>query len=103
MLGKRQSVIELYEMHRHMNPREIIVGWYSTWTGGGKQDSGGASRGSSAPQHIDGETCALHLDFFNTKEADFPNAMRPYGGLVHLVVDVSLQSNHIGVYAYNRC
>jgi hypothetical protein len=110
MLGKRQSVSELYEMHRHSNNKEILVGWYSTWTGGKGQGGsasgggGGAARSASstAPtqQHIDDETCALHHDFFNTKDADFPNAMRPYGGLIHLLVDVSLQTPHVGVYAY---
>jgi hypothetical protein len=25
---------EMLELHRRVNPKEILVGWYSTWTGG---------------------------------------------------------------------
>ena len=84
---RKQTLQELYELHRKVNPKEVLIGWYSTLTGRG---SGGAE-----PVVDDDFTAVVH-DFFSDVAGP---AMRSQG-LIHLLVDVSLATPHINVFAY---
>lgn len=83
----------MLELHRRVEPKEQLVGWYSTWkddrASAGLEDRTGAA-GSS--EHIDQFTLVVQ-DFF---AEDATLATRPF----HMLVDVSLKQPHINVYAY---
>lgn len=98
VLVRKQTLYEMLELHRRVNPKEVLVGWYSTWTGGATGSVGGvpsfraAAPGAGAQQHMDEFTLVVH-EFFS--EAAGPG-VRP----LHLLVDVSLRTPHINVFAH---
>ncbi|KAK3280920.1 hypothetical protein CYMTET_11261 [Cymbomonas tetramitiformis] len=61
----------MYELHHRVNPKEVIVGWYSTGDGVGPSD-------------------ALIQDFYGR---DVPNP-------VHLTVDTNMTDGHMAIKAY---
>jgi hypothetical protein len=88
----------MLELHRRVDPKEVLVGWYSTWRDerGATvtlEERSGAGAGSSAG-------ASEHIDQFSLVVQDF--FAEAAGGRVplHMLVDVSLKTPHIGVHAY---
>ena len=101
-----QTLQDLYELHRKVTPKEVLIGWYSTWMGG-RAGGGGGGAAAAAQQHpaaaaaaaehrVDDEFTVVVHEVFSDVAGP---AMRPQG-LIHLLVDVSLASPHINVFAY---
>lgn len=101
-------MLEMLELHRRVNPKEVLIGWYSTWMGGAaaaaerragasapSAGAGGATSSSGAgvaeSSHIDDFTLVVHQFF-----AEVSGAIRP----LHLLVDVSLRQPRIATHAY---
>ncbi len=87
----------MLELHRRVNPKEVLIGWYSTWMGGANA-AADRRAGSSAPSstgsesHIDDFTLVVHQFFAEVSG----QAIRP----LHLLVDVSLRQPRINTFAY---
>ncbi len=106
---RKQTLQDLYELHRKVNPKEVLIGWYSTWMGGragGAAGGGGSGAAAAHQQHpasaaaaehrVDDEFTVVVHEFFSDVAGP---GMRPQG-LIHLLVDVSLVTPHINVFAY---
>ena len=96
---RKQTLYEMLELHRRVSPKEVLVGWYSTWTGaGGSGAAGSAAPGASAfraagaAQHMDEFTLVVHEFFAEAAGA----GVRP----LHLLVDVSLRTPSVTMLAH---
>ena len=88
----------MLELHRKVNPKEVLVGWYSTWTGGAAGTVAGApsfstSASLAAPQQRTDEFTLVVHEFF--KEAAGANVAP-----IHLLLDVSLRTPTINIFAH---
>lgn len=99
VLVRKQTLYEMLELHRRVSPKEVLVGWYSTWTGaGGSGAAGSAAPGASAfraagaAQHMDEFTLVVHEFFAEAAGA----GVRP----LHLLVDVSLRTPTVTMLAH---
>jgi len=90
ILVRRTSLFQMLELHRKVNPRESVVGWYSTDAGGGVAAGGAA--GAPAAKRTDEFTIVVH-EFFQ-------QAAGAGAAPVHLLVDVSLRTQSVGLYAH---
>ena len=74
----------MLELHRRVSPKETLVGWYSTVaTGVGA---------AAAAKKTDDFTIVVH-EFFC-------DASGPGISPIHLLVDVSLRTQNVGIFAH---
>jgi hypothetical protein len=86
----------MLELHKRIEPKEILVGWYSTW-----KEHRGASSMEERLNSQQGGGASEHIDQFSLVVQDF--FAEAAGGKFtpfHMLVDVSLTSPHLKIYAY---
>lgn len=112
ILVRRQTLNDLLELHRRVDPAETLVGWYSSWRGSGAEAASTAAAGAartnagagagagSATDAAGSAGAADYIDQFTLVVQDFfAEAAAPVRPL-HLLVDVSLKTPQIRVVAY---
>lgn len=96
VLVRKKVLHEMLELHRRVSPKEILVGWYSTWTGAKLGASATAKRGADdiGAQPTDEFAVAVN-DFFKEASLLSGKEVSP----VHLLVDVSLHREAVRITA----
>jgi len=87
----------MLELHKRIDPKEQLIGWYSTW----KEQRGSSSIEERINAGNNQAGGSEHIDQFSLVVQDF--FAEAAGGKItpfHMLVDVSLTSPHIKVYAY---
>ncbi len=103
ILVRRQTLNDLLELHRRVDPNETLVGWYSSWRGSGAEAAsapqaaaapyaaGGAARaGSSAADAAAGGAGAGP----SAGAADYIDQVRPRSVRAMRVLPLCLARNH---------
>ncbi len=101
---RKQTLQDLYELHRKVNPKEVLIGWYSTWMGGRSGAAAAAAQqqqqqhapAAAAEHSVDDQFTVVVHEFFSDVAGP---GLRPQG-LIHLLVDVSLATPHVNIFAY---
>lgn len=89
LLVRRQVLLDMIELHRKVNPKEVLVGWFSTWTGGAAGPDG-------KEQHIDDFALVVHREIIADAAAKKGGVAHP----IYMTVDTSLRTPNFGMYSY---
>lgn len=89
LMIRRQTLLDMIELHKKANPKEVLVGWFSTWTGGAPGPDG-------KPQHIDDFALVVQREIIADAAAKKGGVAHP----IYLLVDTSLQTARFGMYTY---
>ncbi len=111
ILIRRQTLYDMLELHRRVDPKETLVGWYSTWkedktSASSHLEERGSSSGSSSNSNSSGAAgsggagAAEHIDQFSLVVQDFFAEAAPGKVPFHLLVDVSLRTPTLKILAY---
>lgn len=79
----------MIDLHKKANPKEILVGWFSTWTEGAIGPDG-------RPQHIDDFALVVQRDIIADAAVKKGGVSNP----IMLLVDTSMNSTKFGLYSY---
>ncbi len=95
ILIRRQTLYDMLDLHKRVDPKETLVGWYSTW-----KDDRGSAAGIDERAGAASASSAAHIDQFSLVVQDFFADAAAGRVPLHMLVDVSLKTPHVRVFAY---